>query len=372
VRIALVVYGSLDVVSGGNLYDRTLVDRLRGAGHEVEVVEIPRRGYLLDLLANLSPFLRARLGEGRFDLLLEDELVHPSLVWLNRSLRGRRPGRPLVAIVHHLRSSEERPDWQNDLYRRVEKRYLEGVDAFVFNSQTTRESVEELLSKKTRNVVAPPGGDRLEHRLTPLDVDARARAEGPLRILFVGNLIRRKGLDVLLTALASVRAHPFLLDVVGSLDMDRRYVAELRAATAALGLGDRVRFHGTLAGESLEERFREAQLFVVPSSYEGFGIVYLEAMAFGLPVIASAAGATDEIVQHESTGYLVPPGDPSILARRIESFLEDRELLARVSLEAFEAFRDHPGWEESMGRVEEFLRSLTSETKPPSPPTKDR
>jgi glycosyltransferase involved in cell wall biosynthesis len=372
VRIALVVYGSLDIVSGGNLYDRKLVERLRASGHEVEVVSIANRGYVLDLASNLSPLLRRRLSDPGYDLLLEDELVHPSLAFLNRSLHDHRPSRPLVAIVHHLRSSEERPDWQNRLYRRVEKRYLASVDAFVFNSHTTRESVEELLAKKTRNVVATPGGDRLERKLTRMEIDARAREPGPLRILFVGNLIPRKGLERLVEAARSLQAYPFSLDVVGSLDMDRRYAARVRRQVEACGLADRVRFHGSLGGELLEERFRQAQLFVVPSSYEGFGIVYLEAMGLGLPVIATASGATDEIVIHESTGYLVPPGDATILARRIESFLEDRDLLARMSLQAFEAFADHPGWDESTGRIEELLVALTSKTRSPSAPTRAR
>jgi glycosyltransferase involved in cell wall biosynthesis len=366
VRIALLVYGSLDVVSGGNVYDQRLVDHLRDSGHDVDVVSIPRRGYLLDLARNLSPFLKRRLAETGVDVLVQDELVHPSLTLLNRSIRARRPSRPLVSIVHHLRSSEERPDWQNRMYRRVEKRYLSGIDAFVFNSHTTRESVEELLSKKTRNVVATPGGDRFRRTMTREQVDARAREEGSLRILFVGNVIPRKGLDRLLEALSSTKELGATLDVVGSLDADRGYAARVRRQVEALGLTDRIRFHGSLEGERLEERFLQAQIFVVPSSYEGFGIVYLEAMGFGLPVIATAAGATDEIVRHEATGYLVPPGDSAILARRIESFALDRDLLAWMSLQSLEASGDFPGWDESMTRVEELLVDLTSGKTSPS------
>lgn len=287
-RIGLVVYGSLDLVSGGNLYDQKLVDHLRGRAHEVEILSIPRRGYVLELARNFSPALRRRIRSAACDVLLQDELVHPSLFLLQRKARGES-SRPVVAIVHHLRSSEERPDWQNDLYRKIEKRYLSSVDAFVFNSHTTRETVETLLAKKTRNVVATPGGDRLPHNLTPGDLLARAHAPGELRILFVGNLIPRKGLDVLLESLASIREPSYRLDIVGSAEMDRSYAAKIRSRVSALELESRVRFHGTLHGGNLADRFREAQVLVVPSSYEGFGIVYLEAMGFGLPVIASAA-----------------------------------------------------------------------------------
>jgi len=365
VRVGLVVYGSLEVVSGGNLYDQNLVSHLRSSGHSVEVVSIPLRSYALNLAQNLSPGLRRRLTEPSFDVLLEDELAHPSLVRLNRVLRRRiaAPPTSIVSIVHHLRSSEDRPEWQNDLYRRVEKSHLLSVDAFVFNSETTRETVESLLGKKTRSVVATPGGDRFSRAVTPAEVAARAVEEGELRILFAGNLIPRKGLHYLLKALHSLEGRAFRLDVVGSETSDRRYAASVRQQARELGLGGRVHFHGTLAGENLEERFRAAQLLVVPSSYEGFGIVYLEAMGFGLPVIASASGATDEIVRHESTGFLVPPGDVWILARRIESLLEDRSLLSQMSLAAYDAFEDHPGWKDSMTRIEGFLAGLLELTE---------
>jgi glycosyltransferase involved in cell wall biosynthesis len=353
VRVGIVVYGSLDVVSGGNLYDRTLADNLKASGHEVEIVSIPLRSYGLNLAQNFSPRLRRRLSKQSYDVLLEDELAHPSLFRLNRTLAP-----PRVGIVHHLRSSEERAPWQNDLYRKVEKRYLQSVDAFVFNSETTKETVESLLGKKTRNVVATPGGDRLPRSITAQEVALRAATPGELRILFVGNLIPRKGLHTLLKALQSLEGRSFRLDVVGREDADRGYAATIRRQARELGLADRIHFHGPLEGTVLEERFRTAQVLAVPSSYEGFGIVYLEAMGFGLPVIASASGASDEIVRHESTGFLVPPGDSWSLARRIESLHEDRTLLTRMSIAAFEAFEDHPGWKASMGQVERFLLDL--------------
>lgn len=357
VRVGLIVYGDLDLVSGGNLYDRMLVEHLRGAGHEVEIVSLPNGSYFRHLTQNFKPGLIRRLAASKYDVLVQDELVHPSLFLFNERLR-RRVSHPLVAIVHHLRSSEDHPQWQNDWYRRVEKRYLASLDAFVFNSETTRESVESLLQKKTRHVVATPGGDRLPSRLTREDVERRARQDGPLRLLFVGNLIPRKRLHVLLDALGELRDASWTLDVVGSAEMDRSYARLARERITTLGLGSRVTTHGTLAGDALADRYRRSHLLVVPSSYEGFGIVYLEAMAFGLPVIAGATGAADEIVLHETTGFLVRPDDTFSLRKQLERILGDRELLARLGVAAFERFSSFPTWEESMGRAEELLRGL--------------
>ncbi|HXV62236.1 MAG TPA: glycosyltransferase family 4 protein [Vicinamibacteria bacterium] len=350
-RIGLVVYGSLDVVSGGNVYDRMLVEHLRDRGHDVEVVSFPLLSYALRITQNWqNRTLARRLRSGSFDVLLQDELVHPSLFRLNRSLRS-----PIVSIVHHLLSSEERHPSLNRFYRMVEKSYLETVAAFVFNSQTTRETVEALLARPTSHVVATPGGDRLRSHLTPGEIEARAREKDGFRLLFVGNLIPRKGLHILLDTLPSLGHRRWHLDVVGSLDMDPAYTEDARRRIQAYGLGDRVTLHGSLEGDALRQRFERAQLLVVPSTYEGFGIVYLEAMGFGLPVVASSTGATHEIVRQEINGFLVPPGDTIALGGRLEHLMDDRDRLAKMSLAACESFRDHPTWGQSMAAIEAFL-----------------
>lgn len=355
-KVGLIVYGALDLVSGGNLYDQKLVEHLEGRGHEVEVVSLAHGSYARHLLQNLAPGLHRRLSRD-FDVVVSDELVHPSLVWANERLK-RDGSRPLVSIVHHLRSSEDHPPRLNAFYRRVEKRYLETIDAFVFNSETTRESVEELLQKKTRNVVATPGGDRLGSKLSRDEIRERAMDKGPLKLLFVGNLIPRKRLHVLVDVLGELRDESWRLDVVGSLEMDAGHVRAIRSQIQNLGLGAKIELHGMLDGDELAERYRQAQMLVVPSAYEGFGIVYLEAMGFGLPVIAGAAGATDEIVRHESTGFLVPPDDTFSLRLQLQRVLGDRAMVAQMSSNALEAFGDHATWEQSMARIEALLGEL--------------
>ena len=313
-HLGLVVYGSLETVSGGYLYDRKLVQHLRSRGDEVEVISVPWRPYGLGLLDNLSPALLARLSRASFDLLLQDELVHPSLFRLNHWLR-RRVSYPLVAIVHHLRCCEARPAWQNRLYRQVERQYLTSVDGFIFNSHTTRTEVEGLVGTGRPAVVAPPGGDNVPGGVSREEVLNRAAAPGPLRLIFVGNLIPRKGLHTLLGALASLPPQDWRLTVVGGPDLDLSYARAIRRQIAALGLTGQVTLLGTLSPPELAARLRQSHLLAVPSSYEGFGIVYLEAMRFGLPVIAGDAGGPREIVSHGVNGFLVPPGDTAALAR---------------------------------------------------------
>jgi glycosyltransferase involved in cell wall biosynthesis len=94
---------------------------------------------------------------------------------------------------------------------------------------------------------------------------------------------------------------------------------------------------------------------VVPSYYEGFGIAYLEGMAFGLPAIGTTAGAVPELLKHAENGYLITPGDSHALARHLEALASDRALLARIGSGALESFQSKPTWRESGEAVRKFL-----------------
>ena len=346
-RIGLVIYGSLDTVSGGYLYDRRLVAYLRRQGDTVEIISLPWRHYGRHLTDNLAADLPARLA-GEYDVLLQDELCHPSLVWANGRFARRAP---VVAIVHHLRCSEARPRWQNALYRGIERRYLRSVDGFVFNSRTTQRAVESLVGGRPY-VVATPGGDRFAAPAA----DERDRWRGPLRLLFVGNLIPRKGLHTLLAALASVSVE-WQLSVVGRA-ADPAYAWRMATLATRPPLAGRVAWRGLLDDTGLAAEMAASQVMVVPSDYEGFGIVYAEGMAFGLPAIATTGGAAAEIVTDGVDGYLVAPGDAVALAERITILADDRARLAQMSAAARAHFARMPTWGDSCAAIRIFLLDI--------------
>ncbi|MEW6335677.1 MAG: glycosyltransferase family 4 protein [Thermodesulfobacteriota bacterium] len=356
-KIGLVIYGDLDLVSGGYLYDRMLVGHLKGRGARIDILSLPARSYGLLLADNLSGALPRAVKAHGFDLLLEDELNHPSLFYLNRRLRKVLKG-PIIAIVHHLRSSEPRPAWQNAFYRRVERRYLEGVDGFVFNSDTTRLAVETVLGTTPPSVVALPGGDHLLPRLDDGALARRCHEAGPLRILFVGNVIPRKGLHTLLAALDRLRRESWLLTVAGSLSADRRYAARIRRRISRSGFDRRVTLLDTVPTGRISDLMETHQCLAVPSYYEGYGIAYLEAMGFGQPLIASRAGAAPEGIDDGREGFLVAPGDSEGLAEAIGRLLRDRTLLETMSRAARARYRGHPPWAAGMARVEDFLERM--------------
>ncbi|MXY94522.1 MAG: glycosyltransferase family 4 protein [Caldilineaceae bacterium SB0670_bin_27] len=368
-RIGLLIYGSLDTLSGGYLYDRKLVEHLREAGDSVEIVSLPWRSYPAHLADNLSLRLFRRLRDLPVDILLQDELNHPSLALVNWRLRRLQPRYPLISIVHHLRSSEQHPRRLLPLYRAVERAYLRTVDGFIFNSRTTRQAVAGLRGESEeergeRENLAPLGGviayPAADHLPTPDGgtveemIRGRGSDAGPLRILFVGNLIARKGLHHLIAALSRVPTADWLLDVVGDETVDYAYAAALRSQIDAAGLKSNIRLYGRVSDDELAQRYRAAHLLAV-LSYEGFGIVYLEAMAFGLPVLAGVHGAAGEIVDSGVNGFLVEPADVDGIAAHLSALAGDRVRLAALGRNARQRFASHPSWADSAAAVRAYL-----------------
>ena len=347
-KLALIIYGSLDTLSGGYFYDRKLVEYLRAQGDTVDIISLPWRNYPAHLADNFS----FRLPRG-YDIIIEDELNHPSLLAANAEPHPC----PVVSLVHHLRCSEERPAWQNNLYRIVEKKYLRSVDGFIFNSQTTQGVVSSVVENSKPSIVAYPPTDRFGGPIPESEIETRANEPGPLRILFLGNLIHRKGLHTLLSAVESLKSK-VELNIVGALNFDPAYTQAMQAFVTVKGLSSMVRFHGALDHEPLREQFMRAHVLCVPSSYEGFGIVYLEGMGFGLPAIGTTEGAAGEIIRDGETGFLVPPRSADLLAARLASLAADRPSLTRLSLAARQRYLEQPAWMETASNIREFLRSM--------------
>ena len=356
-RIGLVIYGSLHQVTGGYIYDRKLVEHLRKQGDQVEIISLPRRPYAHHMADNFLPSVRRRLIRATPDVLVEDELNHPSLFWLNRWL-NRRASYPIISIVHHLRSSEDRPAWQNRIYLSIERRFLLSVNGFVFNSETTAAAVARVTRCQKPAVVAPPGGDRLTPRIDPSEITRRAHDLSLLRVLFVGNVIPRKNLEILVAALSRLPKDTWRLEVIGDVTTDPAYMNRIRNQIDRSDLTGQIVFSGCCSDRDLAARYVESHVLAVPSSYEGFGIVYLEAMGFGVPVIASRDGAAHEIITHGQNGFLLQPGDAAGLARCLQEMHGNRRALARMGLAAFEAYHKHPSWAACGDRIRSFLLSV--------------
>lgn len=361
-RIGLIIYGRLETLTGGYIYDRFLVEALRGRGHQVEVISLASKPYALCLLDN-RPGKPADLPKDRsWDLLLEDALCHPSLISANRRIRNLRRS-TVVAIVHQVLCRQPRHRLFNCIYRWMERKYLRALDGLLFTSQFNCRAAGRLIGRDCPIRIAPPGGDRLGRIASDQWVMERSHRGGPLQLLFVGNLSPIKGLDPLLASLARLPSSMWRLAVAGSLTADSRHVARIRAWIASRGLTAQVRLLGCRDGEQLRAIYGTAQLFVMPFAHEGFGIAALEAMAFGLPVIASSAAGSGEFVRHATNGFLVAPKDHAAVRRHLELLYHDRHRLAAMGQAALRTFSAQPTWEKSMRTACKFLEELTADRR---------
>ncbi len=357
-RIGLISYGSLDILTGGNLYDRIVVKGLAGLGHKVEVIELPSVPYRRRLWHNFRPGLYRRLLAKNLDILIEDELCHPSLTLINRRLR-RQADRPLlIALVHHTMSDEPRHLLQNRLLALIERSFLTSVDGFIHNSVTTRDKVAALAPHNLSQVIAYPAGDRLGKALATDIIHRRTHLPGPLQLLFLGNLIPRKGLGPLLQALAGLDRKSWHLTVVGGPEFDPAYSRQMHQLVEKLDLLPSVKFLGLLHDDELRKVLTSCHIFCMPYAYEGFGIALIEAMGFGLPAIGCRSGAAGETIDHGVNGYLLAADDISGLAPLLSRLHQDREQLLRLALAAKTTSLNHPGWQDSIMAINTFLQQM--------------
>jgi glycosyltransferase involved in cell wall biosynthesis len=358
-RIGLVIYGSLDTLTGGYLYDRIITEELKQRGHEIEAISLPPGSYLRNLLRGLFTSPAILLQMRSCDVILQDELCHPSLLRYNRIHRPPQSP-PRIAVVHHLLSTEPRDLRPKLLLSEVEKRYLLNVDGFIFNSQSTRKAVEAMVGEQRPHVVAYPAGDRFGFPLSPKYIAARCLQAGPLRLLFLGNLIPRKGLLSLVEKLAMIDRRSWRLSVVGGVDFDPDYAEKTQQRAVDLGLSEQIQFLGMLSEDQLIGQLGKSDLLCMPFSYEGFGIAIAEAMAFGLPALCSVEGAAAETVEHGTNGFLFSAADNDELGSIITELYRHRDQLKKLSLAAFGTATSKPGWSQSAAAIEKFLQAWVS------------
>jgi len=356
-HLGLIIYENLNILTGGYLYNKILVAYLRQMGHQVDIISLPKRRYARNLLDSLSHRLRSGLTQSRYDILLQDGLNHPSLFRINGWLQ-RTANFPIVAIVHQVLCIQPRSRLLNGFYRAIEQRYFQSVDAFIYNSQTTRRAVELLVDRPRPSIVASPAGNRLGYLKSNNLIESRAHESGPLRLIFVGNLLPHKGLAPLIKGLSNLSPHIYHLRVIGNLTMDRPYVRHVKKLMEDTKISPQVELTGPKDGAELAHLLAQSHLFIMPYSHEGFGMAHLEAMAFGLPVVGSSDGAVNEFVKQGKNGFLIKPHDFKSVNKYLSDLDHDRQRLSKMSHAALRTFNERPQWIDTVESIHGFITGV--------------
>jgi glycosyltransferase involved in cell wall biosynthesis len=345
--LQFLVPGDLSAATGGYHYDRRIIEGLRALGWSVTVHALDASFPFPtpDALARAQAVFAALPDNA---LVLIDGLALGAMpeIAAAHSARAR-----LVALVHHPLALESgiSPAVAEQL-RRSERSALGSMRHVIVTSEATREALASYEVEPARVSVVEPGTDQ-----TPLAVGS---CDETLEMLCVANVIPRKGYDLLIEALAGIQHFPWRLTCVGNVTRSADTMDALHRQMKDAGLVGRVRFVGESSGDELEEYFHTSDLFVLPTRYEGYGMVVAEALAHGLPVIATRTGAIAELVAPHA-GVLVPPENSRALREALARVLSDAGYLASLAEGARAVRARLPRWPQTCAKAARVLAEVS-------------
>jgi glycosyltransferase involved in cell wall biosynthesis len=343
-RFVFAVPGDLATQTGGYAYDRRMMTELGDLGWQVDLLDLGE-GFPWPDEATRATAQSRLLAMPAGRCIVVDGLALGVLPETASQLAGRNP---LLVLVHHPLALE----WglsvkQADALRTSERAALATVQGVVVTSAATARLVASDYGVPAERIaVARPGSDPA--------LMSQGSQDGVVRLLSVGAIVPRKGFDVLIAALAMLTDLSWRLTIAGDRTRDRNAAARLDAGIARHGLGDRIAVLGAVSPQRLAALYAEADLFVLASHFEGYGMAYAEAVAHGLPVIGTSAGAIPDTVPSDA-GLLVDPGDSFALAKALRRVIGDADLRRRLASAARAAAPQLPTWRHS---AEIFARAL--------------
>ncbi|MGV0820693.1 glycosyltransferase family 4 protein [Martelella sp. AMO21009] len=336
--------GDLSIRTGGYGYDRRMIAGLEALGWDLELLALgdgfpapePAVKQNAERLLSALPDGALVMIDGLAFGILDD--------WAVREATRLR----IVALVHHPLALETGLDADRQaILHDSERRALVHVRHVVVTSQATAQTLVSGFAIPADDItVALPGTD-------PAPVSA---CDGdPPHIVSIGSLIPRKAHDVLVDALKRIEGLPWRATIAGSRDMDPPTARALERQIAALGLDDRV----LLAGDCDDTRalLASTDIFALASRYEGYGMVFAEALSQGVPVIACRAGAIPDVVPTDA-GILVPVDDSAGFAEALEKMITDKAFHADMAVAARRAGERLPGWDDTARTISEALEAI--------------
>lgn len=337
--------GDINTMTGGYAYARRLITELSELGLLVKHLALSGTYPTPDNIAlGYADKHFAALPDGA--IVLADGLAFGVLDAIAQ-LHGERL--KIIALCHHPLALEKGLSnaHAKELHDSEQRALAAAVAVLVNSSMTARILTQQFSVQPEKIVIAQPGTDH--------QVFAECNGNPPV-LLTVATLTQRKAHDVLISALAQIVDLPWVARFVGSKESDPDWTIHLISKTVKHRLENRINFMGTVAELSAE--YSKADLFVLPSLFEGYGMVFAEALAFGLPIVAARSGAVPDVVP-DTAGILVTPNNADELATALRLLLTQPALRGKLQRGARRAASHLPTWKNTAM----IVANLVSEVK---------
>ena len=346
--VDFVLPGDPDTITGGYLYDRHIAQGLRDLGWSVEVHSVDRSFPTPSveavesarLVLNTIPTARVVVVDGL------------ALGGMAALLEEHTDRLRLVALIHHPLATETGLDEASvERFKMTETKALTLMHQVIVTSVPTAKTLAAYGVSEQPIAVVTPGTTRVSR--------ARGSGKNVLNLLCVATLIPRKGHLVLLEALSGLADRPWGLTCIGSRERNPDTAAAISTEVDRLGFKERVHLLGEVDTSSLVERYLEADVFVLASHMEGYGMVLSEALAFGLPIVSTTAGAIPDTVPPQAS-LLVPPGDSHALRLALRDVMDDPDRRRRLAQASWKAGGELPTWEQASRQFAAVLARLSA------------
>lgn len=337
--------GDINLPTGGYAYDRRVLALLPACGVTVRHLPLPA-SYPAPTADDLDATASALADVPAASVLLVDGLAYGAMP----AHAIDRASAPIVALVHHplcLEAGLSKPR-QDELFA-LEKVALAKARRTVTTSRATADTlVQDFAVPRAHITIAEPGTDRAARATT---------SNATPHLVAVGSIVPRKAFDLLVRALGRLKDLDWRLTIAGPTDRSASATRELDSAIVATGLSSRITIAGPLSESQLAVLYTTADLFVMSSLYEGYGMVLAEAMARGLPIVCTTGGAAADTVP-DAAGLKVAPGDEAAFADAIDNVLRDAGLRRRMADAAWAAAQSLPRWEDTAAKIAAVIKEI--------------
>lgn len=346
--------GDLSTPTGGYIYDRRIIAGLEHLGWDVQCVGLGD-GFPSPDQTTVAQARQTLLSLTPGVPVVMDGLALGVLPEAVAALARRNP---VIGLIHHPLAFESGLSPERvAMLTASETEALSHVSQVIVTSPATARDLVRCFGVQAESIEAilpgtAPAPDALASGKDR--VSGHPMQPHTLRLLSVGSIVPRKGFDVLLAALEPLAKLSWTLSIAGDATRDLVVPAQLARDIARFGFTGRVHVLGAVDEAQLESLYQEADVFVLASHFEGYGMAFAEALARGLPVIGTTGGAIPETVP-EGAGLLVPPGDVERLTQALQRMMQDETLRARLSAGAREAAARQPTWQDSARRFSEVV-----------------